>query len=388
MSLACATCFFAERDGEPIATAALFMHEGTALLAGASTIPRRAAAGRAERAARRPITDRGIKRLRPGDDGRRARQRLAAQRRAAGIPNRLHPNQMDARRVKPVLVSIVVLLLLASTAAAQSTRVDTIAEEQAEKAKELGTEGPSDAEMIIRRVLLSPLLSGGDGLYPWFGSVYGGSGMGARRRLPEASRERVVLQPPVGHLDQQLDGRARHVRRAEVVARHAADRCHRPVARCARRVVLRPWAGLEQGRARQLRLSIPTELSGNVTLRPMRYVSLTGSYSLLADFDTHRDTPRLQRRRTRRARPGAELSRDARHARVRLAAGAGLQHARRILSRLVRAQLREQRRAPYSFNLQEYEVVQQLPLVREQFVLAGARADDAHRRRRRCTTCR
>ena len=39
LSLACATCFFAEQDGRPIATAALFMHEGTALLAGASTVP-------------------------------------------------------------------------------------------------------------------------------------------------------------------------------------------------------------------------------------------------------------------------------------------------------------------------------------------------------------
>jgi hypothetical protein len=39
LSLAVATCFFAERDGEPIATAALFMHDGTALLAGASTVP-------------------------------------------------------------------------------------------------------------------------------------------------------------------------------------------------------------------------------------------------------------------------------------------------------------------------------------------------------------
>jgi len=39
LSLACATCFFAERDGAPIATAALFMHDGTALLAGASTVP-------------------------------------------------------------------------------------------------------------------------------------------------------------------------------------------------------------------------------------------------------------------------------------------------------------------------------------------------------------
>lgn len=39
MSVECATCFMVERDGVPIATAALFMHEGTALLAGASTIP-------------------------------------------------------------------------------------------------------------------------------------------------------------------------------------------------------------------------------------------------------------------------------------------------------------------------------------------------------------
>jgi hypothetical protein len=39
LSIACATCFVAEREGKPIATAALFMHGGTALLAGASTIP-------------------------------------------------------------------------------------------------------------------------------------------------------------------------------------------------------------------------------------------------------------------------------------------------------------------------------------------------------------
>lgn len=39
LSVAVATCFVAERTGEPIAAAALFMHEGTALLAGASTIP-------------------------------------------------------------------------------------------------------------------------------------------------------------------------------------------------------------------------------------------------------------------------------------------------------------------------------------------------------------
>ena len=39
LSVAVATCFVAESGGTPIATAALFMHEGVALLAGASTIP-------------------------------------------------------------------------------------------------------------------------------------------------------------------------------------------------------------------------------------------------------------------------------------------------------------------------------------------------------------
>jgi hypothetical protein len=39
LSVECATCFVAERNGEPIAAAALFMHDGTALLAGASTVP-------------------------------------------------------------------------------------------------------------------------------------------------------------------------------------------------------------------------------------------------------------------------------------------------------------------------------------------------------------
>ncbi|HWI19121.1 MAG TPA: GNAT family N-acetyltransferase [Vicinamibacterales bacterium] len=39
LSLVCASCFVAEKDGRPIATAALFMHGGVALLAGASTVP-------------------------------------------------------------------------------------------------------------------------------------------------------------------------------------------------------------------------------------------------------------------------------------------------------------------------------------------------------------
>ena len=44
---------------------------------------------------------------------------------------------------------------------------------------------------MVRRVLLSPLLSGGGGAYPWFGSVFGGTGMalgaGYLKRLEKAA---------------------------------------------------------------------------------------------------------------------------------------------------------------------------------------------------------
>ena len=91
-----------------------------------------------------------------------------------------------------VIAFLVTIVLVAQPALAQSTRVESIAEQQAEKAKELGVEGPSRGEQIIRRVLLSPLLSGGDGFYPWFGSVYSGTGMalgaGYFKRLENAAR--------------------------------------------------------------------------------------------------------------------------------------------------------------------------------------------------------
>src|SRR5687767_3636506 len=89
-------------------------------------------------------------------------------------------------------VVLVAIAFSATAVSAQSTRVDAIAQEQAEKAKELGVEGPSRGEQIVRRVLLSPLLSGGDGLYPWFGTVFSGTGMalgaGYFKRLENAAR--------------------------------------------------------------------------------------------------------------------------------------------------------------------------------------------------------
>ena len=61
-----------------------------------------------------------------------------------------------------VVVILFTLLFAVTGVSAQSTRVEAIAEQQAAKAKSLDVEGPSKAEQVIRQVLLSPLLSGGD----------------------------------------------------------------------------------------------------------------------------------------------------------------------------------------------------------------------------------
>jgi len=86
-------------------------------------------------------------------------------------------------------VSIVVVS--AGPAWAQDTRAGTIADEQSKKAKNLKPDGPNKAEQIAVRVLSSPLLAARTGPYPWFGSVFGGSGFavgaGYMAKLPRGS---------------------------------------------------------------------------------------------------------------------------------------------------------------------------------------------------------
>jgi hypothetical protein len=246
--------------------------------------------------------------------------------------------------------------------------VESIAEEQAEKAKQLGVEGPSEAERIIRRVLLSPLLSGGDGIYPWFGSIYSGSGMGLGvgflKRLEKAGYVNVqsgislnnsmlmrgtVAAPELWRGMLQLDATAQWMDVRGV-----------------------SFYGFGQDSAREARDRFdytPVELGGNVTLKPMRFVSMTGSYTRL-DFETHRDTPRF----TEVEAPG--LDRELKYHITRGTVMFDWRPAAGYSTRggFYRAAFERNAAAagqPYSFSAQEYEVVQLVPLVREQFVLAG-----------------
>lgn len=269
--------------------------------------------------------------------------------------------------MKPLLASIL-SLLLASTAAAQSTRVDAIAEQQAEKATELGTEGPSEAELIIRRVLLSPLLSGGDGVYPWFGSVYGGSGMGLGvgylKRLEHASY--LNLQAGIS-----ING--------SMVMRgtFAAPELWRGMLHMDANV---QWLdakdvayyGFGQDSSKDRREGYdfnPVELSTNVTLKPMPRVFLTGSYAY-TPIETDRETPGFAPADS----PGLDEKLTFHVTRATLAYDWRPAPGYSTRGGYYRASFErnyESSHRPYSFNLQEYEVVHQLPLVREQFVLAG-----------------
>ena len=266
-----------------------------------------------------------------------------------------------------IFLSLLVLSLLAAPVSAQTTRVDSIAEQQAEKAKQLGTEGPSDAERIIRQVLLSPLLSGGDGVYPWFGSVFGGTGMAAGagflKRLEDAAffnmqggvsiNKSMVIRgsfaaPELHHGMMQADVNAQWLSAKDVSY-------YGP--------------GQDSSRDRRERYDFtPKDVGGNITIRPMRQWFVTGSYSYL-DFTTSRQAPVFSEAEA----PG--LDQDLRFHTTRGTVTFDWRPAAAYSTRggMYRATFEHNEEAggkPYSFRSQEYEVVQQLPLVKEQFVLA------------------
>ena len=270
--------------------------------------------------------------------------------------------------MKPLILSIAMLMLAPAAAGAQSTRVDTIAEQQAEKAKRLGIEGPSEAEKIIRQVLLSPLLTGGDGLYPWFGSVYSGTGMGLGvgflKRLENASYFNVQSGISINN---------------SMVMRgtFAAPELWRGMLQMdanvqwldARDVSFYGFGQDSSKEARDRYDFNPVELSTNVTIKPMRHVFVTGSYAYLP-LDTDRETPQFAPADA----PGLDQELTFHTTRATIAYDWRPAPGYSTRGGFYRASFErnfESGGQPYSFNLQEYEVVQQLPLVREQFVLAA-----------------
>ena len=93
------TCYLAWIDGEAAGAATLSVDEGLAELFGASTPAFLSQPGRPKRAARQPSGRSPASRLRPRNGPHRAGQCLTAERRAHGIPARVHEGAFGERRL-------------------------------------------------------------------------------------------------------------------------------------------------------------------------------------------------------------------------------------------------------------------------------------------------
>jgi len=97
---------------------------------------------------------------------------------------------VNGRRVRLAIVVAFVAAALAAPldpAAAQDTRAEVVRDEQAEKKQKLVPPRPNAAERLINRLEEWGLIAGAPrGVYPWFGSVYPGGGFaaGAGVRVP------------------------------------------------------------------------------------------------------------------------------------------------------------------------------------------------------------
>lgn len=270
--------------------------------------------------------------------------------------------------MRTTLAVFAVLALCANSVFAQSTRAEAIAREQAEKARALGVEGPSNAEKVIRRVLLSPLLSGGDGVYPWFGSVYSGTGMalgvGYLKRLENAAY--VNVQTGFS-LNNSKMARAT-IAAPELI--HDLVQVEATAQWLEARGVSFYGSGPDSERATRSRYDYkPLEIGGNATIKPGRYLWLSGGYSFL-DINTTLDVPRFRPSEM----PGIDRSLTFQVARATVALDTRTSpgySTRGGFYRVTVERHHESGDRPFSFQTKEFEAVQLLPVLREQFVLAG-----------------
>lgn len=258
-------------------------------------------------------------------------------------------------------------LLLSPPAFAQSTRAETIADQQAEKAKRLGPEGPSEAELIVRRVLLSPLLSGGDGVYPWFGSVFGGSGMavgaGYLKRLEKAASINVLAGISLNN------SILFETRLAAPELWHGKLRVDANASWLDARGVSFYGLGPASDRGARFRYDYqPTDLTFNAAFKPAKWLAFSSGYSFV-NIETVSDAPGT----LTEAGPGLgsglryNVTRGGVAIDWRTSPGYSTKGG---FYRATWERHNETNSHPFSFDLQEFEVVQMLPLVREQFVIA------------------
>jgi hypothetical protein len=272
-----------------------------------------------------------------------------------------------------VRVLIALCVLATGPVSAQTTRVEAIGAEQATKAKALGAEGPSDAERVVIRVLSSPLLAARIGPYPWFGSVYPGSGFSAgagyMNKLGWGTAYNVAAGisinnskvfdaqfavPEVAHGRFKINTMFRYLDVKDV-----------------------SFYGIGPDSTPQRRRGYnyqPTEVGVDAVFRPRRWFVISGGLSRL-DFTTERtdETEVNEPPRPRDIAPG--IGQELTYNVSRASAAIDWRpvegyNVRGGLYRVTWERHNEANDKPFDFRTTEYEAIQLVPLVREQFVLA------------------
>jgi hypothetical protein len=263
-------------------------------------------------------------------------------------------------------LTLVVSMQQMVPAGAQTSRVEAITAEQAEKAGRLGVEEASKNERRVRRLLDAALAVERNGPFPWFGSVFAGSGLalgaGYFHRLParigvgatagisiNGSKliDGTIAGPPLSRFRIRPSAWGRYIQANDV-----------------------SFFGSGNDSVREARSGYrysPATVGGGVTVSPLRGVDLGSSYEWLG-IDTG-GTDRLPVARA------AAFDQTLRYSVARASAAFDWRTspAYSTSGGLLRASIAsfdERNHRPFSFTESEFEAVQLIPLVRDQFGLA------------------
>lgn len=265
---------------------------------------------------------------------------------------------------RPLFV-ICLSLALVAPAFAQSTRVETIASEQAKKAKALEPEEPGEAEAVVKRIT-SAIGKTPEGPYPWFGSIFPGgffaAGLGYGRSTSRGGRINFISG---------ISAKAYKLLAAEFAPRELIEgRLHTSfgVEWIDARGVTFHGLGPNSSTDTATYGYQPTTAHATATFRVAPWLRVNGGYKFLHTVTDRGDGifPRFTQAET----PGLDqvLAFNVPHFGVTLDTRPSPGYSTRgAMIRGSWARYGERQDRPYSFDSAEYEAGLLVPLLREQF---------------------